>query len=466
MSSHRQYFIALFVFVFVFSACVPSTSSNSTQSSLATATDKPSATQTPTPAVSKLKVDKEALHGALVKVWHPWFGAEASLFESQVDQFNKTNEWGIVVSAQSKDNFTEIFDQTDAALKDSSNPDIVIVLPEQALTWQKSLVDLNTYLHDPIYGMSDADIADFPSVIWNQDEVDGVRLGVPAQRTARLLLYNQSWARELGFDSSPTTSSDFEKQACAAHKALSLDADTTNDALGGWLIDTDATTPLAWMLAYGGGAQLEKGYRFLAPENIDAFKFLKGLQQKNCAWIASPDTSVYDRFAGRQALFATASLEEFVDQSRSFGTLGSKDQWTVLPFPGKDSSAFVVYGSSFTMFKSDDATQLASWLFMRWMLSPDVQARWVQSTGLFPLRDATTKLLADYATAHPQWAEAVKLLPNGKGTPQLASWRMVRVMLGDGFADMFDTIRHPDLTDGQVPLILRQMDATASDLSQ
>jgi hypothetical protein len=38
-------------------------------------------------------------------------------------------------------------------------------------------------------------------------------------------------------------------------------------------------------------------------------------------------------------------------------------------------------------------------------------------------------------------------------------------MLGDGFSDMFDTIRHPDLTDGQVPLVLRQMDETVNDIS-
>jgi hypothetical protein len=39
-------------------------------------------------------------------------------------------------------------------------------------------------------------------------------------------------------------------------------------------------------------------------------------------------------------------------------------------------------------------------------------------------------------------------------------------MLGDGFRDMFDTIRHPDLTDGQIPLILKQMDETVTDLSE
>jgi hypothetical protein len=100
------------------------------------------------------------------------------------------------------------------------------------------------------------------------------------------------------------------------------------------------------------------------------------------------------------------------------------------------------------------------------MLSAENQARWVQSTGLFPLRSSTMDLLRDYSASHPQWAEAVALLPGGKMTPKLASWRIVKIMLEDGFRDMFDTIRHPDLTDGQVPLVLRQMEETAGDLNQ
>ena len=346
------------------------------------------------------------------------------------------------------------------------NPHVVVALPEHALGWDDKVVDLNTYLHDPEYGMSALEISDFANAIWLQDEVDGKRYGMPAQRTARFIFYNQSWARELGFDAPPKTSAEFEQQACAAHTALGKDTDTNNDALGGWLIDTDAMTALAWMQAFDGGAQEADGYRFLAPGNVAAFKYLKLLQQKGCAWVASPDLPVYDRFAARQALFSTGSLADVIEQARVFLTSGSKDEWTVLAFPGDEQQALAVYGSSFAMFESDAVTQLAAWLFMRWMLAPENQARWVQSTGLFPLRASTMDLLADYGAAHPQWAEAVKLLPNGKIIPQLASWRLVRVMLGDGFSNMFDTIRHPDLTDGQVPVILKQMEDTASELNK
>jgi ABC-type glycerol-3-phosphate transport system substrate-binding protein len=219
------------------------------------------------------------------------------------------------------------------------------------------------------------------------------------------------------------------------------------------------------MIAFGGGVQEEDGYRFLAPGNIAAFRFAKVLQQKSCAWVASFDLPIPDRFASRQALFSTASLEDLPDQARAFSAANHADEWTILRFPGEEREALVVYGSSFIMLESDDVTQLAAWLFMRWMLSPENQARWVQSTGLFPLRTSTMNLLGEYSSTHPQWAEAVSLLPEGELTPQLASWRVVRVMLGDGFRDMFDTIRHPDLTDGQVPLILKQMDDTAEDLN-
>jgi len=466
MRTSQKLLAIIFLFSLILSACTPSQSTEPTQTPRPEATVTPSAAKMPTQAASSLNVEEEALRGAQVTVWHPWFGAEASLFESQVEQFNKTNEWGIVVSAGSKVNYSELFSQTDAALKNSTNPNLVIAFPEHAVGWRKNVVDLNPYVRDPIFGMSALEMSEFSTVIWMQDDVDGVRLGLPAQRTGRFILYNRTWARELGFDSPPETSFDFEKQACAANMALTRDEDENNNALGGWMIDANAVTPLAWMLAFDGGVQEENGYRFLAPGNIDAFKFVKILQQKGCAWVPSSEISVYDRFASRQALFSTASLEEFVDQSRAFGALGSKDEWIVLPFPGSAQTAFVVYGSSYIVFESDDVTQLASWLFIRWMLSAENQVKWMQSTGLFPLRSSTFDLLADYSASHPQWAEAVKLLPGGKMTPKLASWRVVRVMLSDGFRDMFDTIRHPDLTDGQVPLILKQMEETASDLSE
>ena len=461
----RKHLIVYLLFSILFSACTPSNDSN-IPTPQASATVKPSVTGTATVTSSRLGIQQEALHGVPITIWNPWFGAQASLFESQVDQFNKTNQWGIVAKAVSLENYNELYSQTSDALKNGATPQVVIALPEYALGWKDRVVDLNPYVNDADYGMTPLEISEFATVFWNQDEVDGVRYGVPAQRAARLMLYNESWARELGLNAPPTTSAEFQMQACTAHDALMKDSDPNNDALGGWIVDANAMTALSWLYAFNGGVQEEKGFRFLTPENIETFKYLKLLQQKGCAWVASSDTPIYDRFAARQALFATVGLEELVDVARTMKSSGNNDQWTVLPFPGKDHESLAVYGSSFVMFKSDDVTQLASWLFIRWMLSVDVQTKWVQSSGLFPLRSSMMDRLASYKTDHPQWGAAVELIPQGQIAPQLGSWRLVRMMLEDGFADMFDVIRHPDLTDGQVPVILKQMDDTASELSK
>jgi multiple sugar transport system substrate-binding protein len=427
-----------------------------------TATNPPAATKTPSVA-TRLGVEAEALDGLMVDVWHPWYGAPANLFESQVDEFNSTNPWGIQVRAIGLQNYTELYEKAGAAVHGPDRPDVVIGLPEYAVEWhaQEAVLDLNPYVSDPLYGLSGTEIADFPSVFWEQDQVEDVRLGMPAQRTARFLLYNQTWAEELGFDDPPVTADEFKEQACKANLSMRSDQDPGNDGKGGWLIDAHPITNLSWLLAFGGGVQEENGFRFLTPENIEAIRFVKGLAEDGCAW-QSQDEAPLEQFTGHLALFATASLEDLPDLARDFARAGNTDKWTVLPFPGTEGNALVVYGSSYILFESDDPDQLAAWLVVRWLLSPENQADWVNSTGLFPLQASTMSLLTDYEAGHPAWAEAVKLLPQGRITPQLADWRTVRVALGDGFSFMYRV----DTPVGQVPAILAQLDAIVSDLNE
>ena len=462
---NRRWLTLFLLSIFILAACQPTPVPEvltPTSTPRAVATSVPVETNTPA-AESRLGVEEEALNGLVVDVWHPWYGAPASLFESQVDEFNEANPWGIQARARSLQNYTELYAQASTSIHGPDRPDVIVGLPEYAVEWhtQEAVLDLNPYVSDPRYGLSGPEIADFPSVFWDQDQVGDVRLGMPAQRTARFLLYNQTWAEELGFEDPPANASEFQEQACQAHLSMRADEDPGNDGRGGWLIDTHPITNLSWLLAFGGGAQESNGFRFLRPENIEATRFVKGLAEEGCAW-NSREIEPLHYFVERSALFAVASLEDLPDLARDFASAGSTDKWTVLPFPGSEGSALVVYGSSYILFASDDPDQLAAWLFVRWLLSPENQADWVQSAGLFPLQAATMGLLTDYEAGHPVWAEAVKLIPQGRITPQLAAWRTVRVALGDGFNFMFRV----DTPVGQVPAVLSQLDAIVTDLNQ
>jgi ABC-type glycerol-3-phosphate transport system substrate-binding protein len=452
-------------FLFILAACQPA-AVHLTVTPSAQVTTPPQVTFTPPPVSQTAVADVALPKGVTIQIWYPWFGIEASLFQSQVDEFNQTNQWGIVVQTTGQSDYNELFQNVGASLpKASDHPQLVIGLPEYAVLWNTSgeVVDLMNYVNDSKYGLSDGDIKDIPSVFWDQDEVGGQRLGIPAERSARFLLYDASWAHDLGFNSAPATADDFRQQACAAHAAMLKDQDRSNDGMGGWLVDTQAMTGLSWLRSFGGGVLEGNDYRFLTPNNLSALTFIKQLYDDGCAWKPSDPSTVFDSFASRKALFSTASLEELSDQSRAFGAASNSDEWTVLAFPGDThNSHLVVYGSSYIVLKSTPAQQLASWLFVRWMLSPENQAKWVEALGLFPLRNSSMPLLKDYINSHPQWTAAVALLPEAEIQPQLASWRTVRVMLGDGFNDIFAS----NIPAGRVASTLAQMDSIVRDLSK
>ena len=451
--------LSLLLVVFL-AACQPASPAVST---VPANTRTPPTASTPPPSTA-LGIPEEALQGTTVQVWMPWFGVDSNLFVSQVNAFNQSNQWGITVQAVSQSNYTELYNRVLASLPTPDRPQVAIAFPEHALEWYSSsqVVDLTRYVDDPRYGLSDEEVRDFPQVFWSQDTIGQKRVGVPAERTARFMLYNSSWASELGFERPPRNPGDFRQQACRAHQAMLSDHDRKNDGQGGWLVDTNATTFVSWLSAFGGGVVEGDGYRFLTPKNLSAITFVKQLYDDGCAWTAQPDADLPAAFAARKALFATAGLEELPDYSRAMASAGSTDQWTVLAFPGSFQNGLIVYGSSYVILKSTPEQQLASWLFVRWLLSPENQKKWVEVNGTFPLRTSTLELLGDYQKTHAQWSEAVGLLSQAQMQPQLASWRKVRIMIGDGFRAMFQSNTPP----GRVAEVLAIMESTARDITK
>jgi multiple sugar transport system substrate-binding protein len=456
-----------------FSACVvpggggTATSVPATMNA-ATGTAIAAPTTTPVPAIG---LAPALLHDVRIQVWHAFSGKSAEIFTSRLARFNSINEWGIIVDQAWQGDYPSLLEAVNTALDDGPRPDLVIALPEQTLAWDASgaVVDLTPYIADPDWGLASSEVADFPSVFWRQDEVNGRRLGVPAERSARYLFYNLTWARELGFNSPPVTADDFSEQACAANATFRANASEQDDGYGGWIVDADWQTVHPWLLAFGGNINHGGDYLFQTDPNLAALEFLKTLKDDACAWMAADPESpfathpgpFYEQFAGRSALFITGDLAEAADFSAALTRLGSTDEWTVIPFPGPEAQAVTVYGPSYTLLESTPERQLAAWVFVRWLLSPGNQADWVTATGSLPLRTSTVDLLAGYQSVHPQWAAAVDLLPLAHGVPQRADWRTVRYVLADGTLSIF----RMDVPLAQIPDVLAEMDATAAEIS-
>jgi len=447
----------------ILSACSPGSPTPASTLGLSTVTETTGPTPTVTPELTPpISVDPAALRGVSLQVWHAFAGGAYGVFANQVAQFNAVNEWGIVVTQTGYGDYVTLFDAVNAALESGGPPDLVAALPEQTLSWDASasVVELSPYLGDPAWGPGSDVIADFPPVFWAQDNLDGKQLGVPAQRSARFLFYNKTWAHELGFDSPPATADEFRQQACAANASFRTDASPQNDGYGGWIVDTDWQTTYSWLLAFGGGVVDGNAYGFRTDPNLAALQFLKGLFDDHCAWLSTEPTP-FDSFAGRSALFVSGDLAEVPMANESMSRLNNTDEWTLVPFPGTTGSVLVTYGPSYSVLKSTPEKQLASWLFARWLLSLENQAQWVEATGLFPLLNSVLDMIGPYRTASPQWDAAVGNLSLAQGVPQLASWRKVRYVLEDGTKVIFQT----NIPVDQIPSVLTEMDSTAKEIS-
>ena len=444
-----------------------------TQSALAksptassTPTKSPPATLQPTSAIT---IRPEELRGALIRFWHPWSGGLGQVTERLVQEFNLTNSWGILVTAVPFPGYDALEKSLESSFQTAEAPQASSGFLHQLLAWDKnhSILDLQPYVNDPQWGLTSTEQADFYPLFWNQDMLDGRRLGLPAFRSGRLLLYNQSWAKELGFDQPPANPDQFMQQACAASSANQSDKLPDNDATGGWIISTDYSAMLGWIYAFGGEVlkSPEPGlsqsvYQFDTPQNEETFTFLRAAYQNSCAWLTESGY-LENEFARRLGLFASASVLDLPYQEEAFRTANNPDQWTVLAFPSPElRPAFDVYGPSYVLLPASAQQQLAAWLFIRWLAAPQQHARLVEASGGLPVRRAELDYLKTYSGSHPQWMEAVKLNPSARSEPPFHSWGRVRWALGDAATQLFRSY----FTIDQVPTLLSYLDAFVTEL--
>jgi multiple sugar transport system substrate-binding protein len=417
---------------------------------------------------SALGVTADNLRGIQVKVWYPWSGATGAAMQAVLDEFNRTNQWGISVQASGYEGFGRLDEAVESALVTGSLPDVLVDYGYQAQHWDGSgvLTDLTPYVTDPVWGLNSDEQADFYPVFWMEDILKGNsgltrRIGIPYFRSAYMMFYNQSWAEELGYPSPPTTPEDFRVRACAAAEAFTRQGDKSTRGKGGYLITLQPGEAEGWIYAFGGEITnpYALGYVFITPETSQAFATLKGLQASGCAWLEA-DGEPQVEFANRRALFITGSLYDIPAQKEAFVQAGNKDEWTVIPFPSNQHSAVDTYGPSLLMTRSSAAQQLASWLVMEWLVYPPNQAELVRKLEVYPTRQSTMSYLGNSAEFGSQWATALELIPDAHSEPSLASWSTMRWALKDAATELFSQ----QFNASQIPELLRKLDDVAAEI--
>ncbi len=392
----------------------------------ATATMRPTATVTPT-----------APQAQILAFWHPWTGVKAQSVAALVEEYNQTNQDGITVEVLAAGDADYLISKLLGAIEERAVPDIVAVPSDYLRSLYQDLgllTILNDFVNDEVNGIPEEEQRTIPSLFWKQDELDGVRYGVPAEYNLHLLYYNQSWARELGFENTPTTSEEFLNQACTAASYNANDADDENNGTGGWIYAHDALSMLSWMQVFGGGeipSDSTRGFAFNTSENQDAMEFLRTIYQLDCAWTGKEDTP-YQYFAKRYALFYSGSSADWYTQVSMDAVEDNNDVWTVIPYPGNAGNPIVNGESlSYGIFQTTPEKEAAAWHFVHWMMSGDVQTNLVEDSFSVPVNLDVVSQLGDFLNENPGWQSMLAYVPLAKPAPVINEWNVIGNLLDD-----------------------------------
>jgi multiple sugar transport system substrate-binding protein/sn-glycerol 3-phosphate transport system substrate-binding protein len=420
----KMIFLTVMIFSLLLAACGPA------------ATPTPVPTPPPTEEV-KPSVDPT---GQTVSFWHVWgTGLPNETMLAIVDDFNTTNEWDITVEAVDQGKYSNLEDSFNAAIQSGDLPDLVTGYTNAMANWYAvdAVVDLTPYVEDPFFGLTDDDwAAYYEGAITGGKAPDGTFFAYPISQSANVIFYNSQWAKELGFENPPTNYAEFKEQACAATEANNSDTTPDNDGTGGFVLYTGASNVASFVFANGGDMLNADGtgYDFADQTVVDVAEFWKDIWDAKCAY--PTESYPNPEFATRKALFTISSTAGLPYQLAAFDAEDAiKDEWTLIPFPGKDGGQSVdLFGQYVAIAKTNPEKMMATWVFLKYLTSPEVQAKWIEGSAYYPTRSDTLDYLDAYVEANPIWSIGLSFLQYGAAEPAWPSWTSVRRTVGDTFS--------------------------------
>lgn len=463
------------VFAMVLAACTataPQAPAPAQEEPAAPATAVPTAEEAAAPTVEATEAPaaeatEEAMMpeidptGQTITFWHVWgTGLPNETMLAVVDEFNATNEWDITVEALDQGRYDDLEDAFNAAIQSGDLPDLVTGYTNAMANWYAvdAIVDLSPYVNDSYFGLTaEEQAAFFQGSLDGGKAPDGTLFAFPISQSENVLFYNSGWAKELGFENPPANYEEFIAQACAAAEANANDDNPDNDGTGGLVLYAGASNVASFVFANGGNMlnAAGDGYDFTDQSVVDVAGFWKDLWDNGCAF--ATESYPNPEFATRKALFTMSSTAGLPYQIAAFEAEDAiKDDWTIAPFPGKDGGQAVdLFGQYVAIANTNPERAMATWVFVKYLTSPEVQAKWIEGSAYYPTRNDTLPLIEAYGADNEIWAYGLTFLDDGKAEPAWPSWTTVRRDVGDSFNAIIQG------TPADIPALLEELNGKA-----
>jgi sn-glycerol 3-phosphate transport system substrate-binding protein len=322
-----------------------------------------------------------------IDFWHSMAGAKGKLLEDLVADFNKSsaNTGKFNVKLQFVGSYDEGINKLRTSLMGGKAPHIVQIYE----IGTKVLIDSKAIR--PLQDFIDKD-KDFPSdqllpQILSYYQLDGKLYSLPFATSNPIIYYNMDLFEKAGIKTPPK---DFAELKAVAEKLTNPKEKITGITwpLHSWLVEQAVARQGVALLNNGNGRSAPATEaNYLSPEATGFITLWKEMVTAGTfanvgrGW----DPAEQNFLAGRSAMLITSTSNVFDIVKDAKFRIGTAPM--VKAKLDQAVGGTVVGGNSLWILASKpEAEQQGAWQFMKYMASKDVQSKWHQNTGYFPIR--------------------------------------------------------------------------------
>lgn len=316
-----------------------------------------------------------------VVFWHAMSGKLEEVVDDLVADFNEQQE-DIEVKAVFQGTYEESITKFNTVAGTKDAPTVMQVFE----VGTKYMIDSGKI--EPVQKFIDAenyDTSKWEKNITNYYAVDGVQYSMPFNSSTPILMYNKDAFKEAGLDPEkpPATYDELKKAA----KALTSGEQYGFSILNyGWFIEE--------LIAAQGGLFVneDNGRKgdateavFNGKEGQQVFQLISDMYEEGTFYNSGQN---WDDI---RAAFQSGKIAMYLDSSAGVRDIVEQSSFEVgagyLPVPeAAEREGVIIGGASLWMANGiEESQQKAAWEFMKYLTSPEVQAKWHVNTGYFAI---------------------------------------------------------------------------------
>ncbi len=334
--------------------------------------------------------DEKGAGKTTVTFWHSFVASTIPSLDELLADFERTHP-AIHINAQYVPTGDALIHKLVASIQSNTVPDISWIHADflDKLVEADAIVPMNEFL-DGTDGFGGGELEDIFPALLEAGTHHGVLYAMPMEATSLALLYNRGMFRKAGLDPDHPPQDWQELQDYAARLTQDWDGDGRTDQYGFLVPVFPASgelniwmilqwTPFLWQ---AGGAEFSDDCSqalFNGSEGVQALAFWKQLYDRQ-------NMSTFG--IAHDLGFASGKLAMVMDGPWNLPRYRAmRDvEWAVAPLPaGPAGRATYVAGEQLAIFKQS-AHRAEAWTFVKWIVQPEVQARFSLHSGYLPVR--------------------------------------------------------------------------------